>query len=388
MSKPVLSQTTHFTREVLGHIHAYISAKGFFYTKQDIANLFLCLKTKPFVILAGISGTGKTQLVRQFAAALGCEDRCTLIPVRPDWMDNSDLIGYTDLQGEFRQREFLRAVVRAHAAPDQMHFVILDEMNLARVEHYFSDVLSIIETRERVEGRIITQALVPESELLKGHSQNQSLLGIGIPDNLYLVGTVNMDETTHPFSRKVLDRANAIEMNEVHLDWPPAGEEVEALSEVYNDFLRAPYVHLRDIPEELKPQLSRAMRLLKDINKVLKQADLQFGYRVRDELAFYLLNRYEIRELISEQEALDFQIVQKILPRIYGSSRRVGEVLKELIALFMPQSASINPSMKYEALAKQIGNPKKGGIRFPRTIEKLLLMTRRYEEDGFTSFWM
>ncbi|MEM7369448.1 MAG: AAA family ATPase [Bacteroidota bacterium] len=381
-------QTHHFTREVLGHIHAYIAAKGFFYTKQDIANLFLCLRTKPFVILAGISGTGKTQLVRQFAAALGCAERCTLIPVRPDWADNSDLIGYTDLQGVFRRRAFLSAVVKAHAEPRFMHFVILDEMNLARVEHYFSDVLSILETRERKEDKIVTQELLSESELSSDHPSNRELLHLGIPDNLYLIGTVNMDETTYPFSRKVLDRANAIEMNEVHLDWPPEGEKVDPLSDVYNDFLRAPYVHLKDIPHDSRPQLKEAMQLLNEINRVLRQADLQFGYRVRDELAFYLLNRYEIRELISEQEALDFQIMQKILPRIYGSSRRVGDALYALTRLFVPKEIKLSPDMPVRALRKQIGEPKKQAFRFPRTIEKLLLMTRRYEEDGFTSFWI
>ena len=340
-------------------------------------------------ILAGISGTGKTQLIRQFAAALGCGDSCTLIPVRPDWTDNSDLIGYVDLKGNFRRRAFLQAVVRAHASPERMHFVILDEMNLARVEHYFSDVLSVLETRELREGRVKTQALIPKEELQNKTQSNQELVGLGIPDNLYLIGTVNMDETTHPFSRKVLDRANAIEMNEVHLQWPPDGvEEIEALSEVGNDFLRSPYVHLQDIPKESRAQLDPAMRLLVDINRVLKQADLQFGYRVRDELAFYLLNRYEIRELVTEQEALDFQIMQKILPRIYGSSRRVGEVLYELLRLFLPDKLQIPSETSFSALVQKVGDPKKQGFRFARTIEKLLLMTRRYEEDGFTSFWM
>lgn len=381
-------QTQHFTREILGHIHAYISAKGFFYTKQDIANLFLCLRTKPFVILAGISGTGKTQLVRQFAAALGCEETCTLIPVRPDWVDNSDLIGYSDLNGIFQRRAFLNAVLRAKAHPRNMHFVILDEMNLARVEHYFSDVLSILETRERREGQIITQSLLSDSDLQADLPENADLLQMGIPDNLYIVGTVNMDESTHPFSRKVLDRANAIEMNEVHLDWPPEGEDIAPLTNVFNDFLRAPYVHLKDIPLDLRPHLKEAMQLLSDINRVLKQADLQFGYRVRDELAFYLLNRYEIRELISEQEALDFQIMQKILPRIYGSSRRVGEALFGLIRFFVPNEIKLTADMPVRTLQQHIGDPKKKGFRFPRTIEKLLLMTRRYEEDGFTSFWM
>ncbi|MEO1385008.1 MAG: hypothetical protein AAFV78_17445, partial [Bacteroidota bacterium] len=85
--------STIYPRQILEHIHAYIAAQGFFFTKQDIANLYLCLKSKPFVILAGISGTGKTQLVRQFARAMGHGNHCFLIPVRPDWTDHTDLLG-------------------------------------------------------------------------------------------------------------------------------------------------------------------------------------------------------------------------------------------------------------------------------------------------------
>lgn len=130
---PTVSE--QFTRTTLAHIHEYISGQGFFYAKQDIANFFLALKTKPFVILSGISGSGKTQLVRQFAAALGYADHCTLIPVGADWTDSTDLLGYQDLQGNFRTRPLLDTILAAYAQPEAPFFAILDEMNLARVEY-------------------------------------------------------------------------------------------------------------------------------------------------------------------------------------------------------------------------------------------------------------
>ena len=381
-----MTKTQHHSRAVLGQIHEYISGNGFFFTKQDVGNFYLSLKTKPFVILAGISGTGKTQLVRQFAAAIGCKSNCKLIPVRPDWTDNSDLIGYLDLQGNFRRQALLEQIVKAHQSPDEIFFVILDEMNLARVEYYLSDVLSIIETREKVEGKVTTDPLIPESAL--GENPDSELINLPIPDNLYIVGTVNMDETTHPFSRKVLDRANSIEMNEVYLDWPDTEEEMEPLTGVYNDFLRANFVQPKDVSKEDREKVRDAISLLVKINEILKEGDLQFGYRTRDEIVFYLLNRLDIRELVSESEAIDFQIMQKILPRIHGSSRRIGEVLIGLLDLFTPDDIAIRSDMYASEIMEKIGNPKRQAYLYPRSVSKLLLMFRRFEEDGFTSFWM
>ncbi|MCB0844804.1 MAG: AAA family ATPase [Bacteroidetes bacterium] len=379
-------QTQHHPRAILGQIHEYISGNGFFFTKQEIGNFFLSLKTKPFVILAGISGTGKTQLPRQFAAAIGAKANCCLIPVRPDWTDNTDLIGYTDLRGNFRTQALTRQVIKAHQHPDEIFFVILDEMNLARVEYYLSDFLSIMETREKVGDTVITDPLI-STELL-GEHPDPDLMNLTIPDNLYLIGTVNMDETTHPFSRKVLDRANSIEMNQVHLDWTISQEPVEPLSGVYNDFLRANFVQPKDVSEAEKEKVKNTLALLMKINEILKMADLQFGYRTRDEFAFYMLNRMEIRELVSENEATDFQIMQKILPRIHGSSRRVGEVILDLLKLFTEGKMNWEDEVYASEIIERIGNPRKRNFVYPRSIEKLMLMYRRFEEDGFTSFWI
>lgn len=386
MATKARHKTQHNTRAVLGHIHEYISGQGFFFTKQNVANFYLSLRTRPFVILAGISGTGKTQLIRQFARAIGYQDNCVLIPVRPDWTDPADLLGYTDLQGTFRPKALAELIFRAHQTPHEPFFAILDEMNLARVEYYLSDLLSVMETREKNGKKIITDPLFTQSIL--GNSPSVDWLNLGIPDNLYLVGTVNMDETTHPFSRKVLDRANTIEMNEVHLDWPVADEAIEPMEGVYNDFLKAPYVQPRDVGESEKERVRPALNLLMDINRILKAADLQFGYRIRDEVAFYMLNRYEIRELISEQEALDIQIMQKVLPRIHGSSRRIGEVLFALIRKFTPENIELKEDLYATEINDRVGDPRKKGYKFPLTLEKLLLMYRRFEEDGFTSYWM
>jgi energy-coupling factor transporter ATP-binding protein EcfA2 len=195
-------------RNMLKKFTSFIRNRGFSYPDLLIENFYLSLKTKPFVILAGVSGTGKTKLVKLFAEAVGASTdngQFTLIPVRPDWSDPSDLIGYKDLSGVFRPGPLTQVLVEA-AQPhnrDKPFFVCLDEMNLARVEHYFSDLLSILETQQWSGDRIVTDPVI-RRETLDTEDDRDRYGELYLPDNVYIIGTVNMDETTHPFSKKVL----------------------------------------------------------------------------------------------------------------------------------------------------------------------------------------
>ena len=318
-------------KETIQHAHTYITDRGFQYQYEEIANFYLALCAKPFVILAGISGTGKTQLPRKFAASLGfSKDQVIQLPVRPDWTDGSDLLGYTSLDGNFIPKDLTIAIRKAAATPDKPFFFILDEMNLARVEHYFSDFLSVIETRERVSGEIKTDPILRE-EVINSAKNKDDFSAIGWPQNLYLIGTVNMDETTHSFSRKVLDRANSIEMNEVDLNWINTNSApVESLSNITNALFLSSYLTASELSDSERNSITSEMELLQQVNKILQKADLHFAYRVRDEIAFYLILNKKY-DLIDSRLAFDFQLVQKILPRIHGSSERVQTVLVEIL---------------------------------------------------------
>ncbi len=367
--------------KIIKDINNYIASKGFYFTPKDIANFYLALKTKPFVILAGISGTGKTQLARKFADAINAESE--LIPVKPDWTDNSDLIGYTDLQNNFQEEKIVHLIKEAIKNPDKIYFAILDEMNLARVEHYFSDFLSIIETRDKDGDKIKTDKLIDKKTLDKIKNK-EDLKDLYIPDNFYIIGTVNMDETTHPFSRKVLDRANSIELNEVKLDWSSeVVKDIEVVDDISNDFLETKYINSKDLSTDDKKHLEKVIKKLKELNEILKSADLHFGYRVRDEVSFYMLLQQDIEDILNYEEALDYQIMQKILPRIQGSSCRVKDVMARLVKNLSGKE-NINPDMDYKELEKNIGTPKK----YKKSVNKLLFMLRRFEDDGFTSFWL
>lgn len=385
--QPAPEKTTNIEpTEWLPKVQAAMAAKGFYYSLSELTNFYLALRTKPLVILAGISGTGKTQIVRQFAKAIGFGDdrHCVLIPVRPDWADNSDLVGYRNIQGEFEQQKLLKVLQDAIAHPDEPFFVILDEMNLARVEHYFSDFLSVLETREKDgNGVIRTSPVVTDTTVNRG-------VPVIIPQNLMLVGTVNMDETTHPFSRKVLDRANAIEMNDIQLNWSEVDfNEVEPVSGIYADAFVTPYINSIELNAEQKTELSPFIEQLIRINQILEPAGLHFGYRVRDEMVFYLCQHQSLglaqANILASDDALDFQIMQKILPRIQGSSMAVFKVLVSLLKEL--SGLTIKDDMEFvviEKLMRDHNQPQ----RYPRSCKKLLFMLQRFNDDGFTSFWL
>ena len=364
------------TKEKIERIGAYIRRRGFTYEDGMIENFWLSLKSKPFVILAGISGTGKTRLVRLFAEAIGAEYR--MVPVRPDWSDSSDLLGRTTPEGIFLPGRVLRIIVEAKDDPEKPYILCLDEMNLARVEYYLSDFLSVMETRDFRDGKIVTDRLLPF----------ESYGDVRFPENLYLVGTVNMDETTFPFSKKVLDRANTIEFSAVDL-MPAADTPSEGILpiEVSNDFLKSEYLFLSQcLNEENRAFIESVCSDLEAINRVLKINNAHVGYRVRDEIVFYMLNNRDA-DLLSRDEAMDNAVMQKILPRIQGSSTAVKEMLCELFKIFSGDFEGYQ-TLNNDTASGMFDKLSKGNIRYPKSAEKTAFMVRRFEEDGFTSYWI
>ncbi|MSS71665.1 MAG: hypothetical protein EXS64_09260 [Candidatus Latescibacteria bacterium] len=256
-----------------------------------------------------------------------------LIPVRPDWQDRRDLLGFANLlTGRYEMGDLLRAIREAEARPDRPYFVCLDEMNLARVEHYFADILSVMETGRRFpDGKWSTDtislssgscSLVPSEDETDPPPTRQS-----IPNNLVLFGTVNVDESTYPFSRKVLDRANTIEFNEIDFrlqteawnDSPLNLDHLQGLGEFLG---YRPYRKLPDVREG-HPAV-RWNQALIEINDILEPEELHFGYRVRDEVLIYMAYAIDLIESLpassttfDEPSAFDFQIqycpVRKLL---------------------------------------------------------------------------
>ena len=373
-------ETEMTIKEKVDAIKAYIAARGFNYEGDLIENFYLSLKSKPFVILAGTSGTGKTRLVKLFAEAIGAQMK--LVPVRPDWSDSSDLFGHTDLSGNFHPGAIIDFIKQAEWNKDTPHFLCLDEMNLARVEYYLSDFLSIIETRDRkANGAIETDPLVDDS-FFQSQAAKQKYGRVYLPDNLYIIGTVTMDETTFPFSKQVLDRANTIEFSFVNLMSRPTAGAAATPLKLDNAFLKTDYLYLQDCDDG--DLVDGVCFNLEELNQILVKANLHVGYRVRDEVCFYMMNNKKAG-LLPDDAAFDHEIMQKILPRIQGSSSAIKEVLSELFIKCAGDYSGFAGAAAYEQMGSFLDSKP---CKYPNSAKKIAFMMRRYEEDGFTSYWL
>jgi hypothetical protein len=283
-------------------IHDGIAALGGVYPKAVVDRFHAGLNHlahKHFVILSGLSGTGKTLLALQYArtvhglSSLEATDPLLFVcPVRPEWTDPSGLTGYEDrLSGKYVVPPFLEALLVATANPASPVFVVLDEMNLARVEYYFSDVLSAIESRHELQ---LHSSGVP----MEGSTGGEVPASLRVPPNLFLIGTINVDETTSSLSDKVMDRAVVIDMSEV-------------------DF-GAFFAGLAAREPQLDASIAACRPVLEEVSALTAPQGLGFGYRLAEEFVRYHTFATEKLGRTSE-EVIDDQLVQKALARLRGS---------------------------------------------------------------------
>lgn len=372
------------------------------------------LRSKPFMLLAGISGTGKSRLVREFAfkscpPALQDAEGTTpgnycMIEVKPNWHDSTEILGYySNISKKYHFTKFVKFLVKAMMFPDVPFFVCLDEMNLAPVEQYFAEFLSVLETRKKDAATGVIQSgvlVAPEyfapilnAETGNGHVakylcpeinvnipydiyKNTSLttIGLTLPDNVFIIGTVNMDDTTHQFSRKVIDRAMTIEMNGGKLeDMFGHSADLQYLPEnqiMKLSAFKPKYVNADEVMEEHSDVADvlqeKLVEKLEKINDSLKNTPFQVSYRVLNELCIYagvlLDDGEEIDNAISK--AVDQITLMKILPRIEGDED-----------MFVTKDGN-----KLEQLQEILGKDSASGV-------KLEEMKERLKNSSFTRFW-
>ena len=321
------------------------------------------IKSKPFILLAGISGTGKSRIVRELARA--CWEEGTdeykaqkpknfqMVQVKPNWHDSSDLIGYVSRvsgKAEFVAGEFLKFIAKAWENTETPYFLCLDEMNLAPVEQYFAEYLSVIESRKSHEdGTVTTDPILEKSaedwyrvltsELTNDDNVRNRLLeeGICIPQNFIVVGTVNMDETTFSFSRKVLDRAMTIEMNEVDLHGGLTKRH-ESIGKLSNAELVGSAVEGVDVYNDYTNVCDIALGYLQKVNDVLESTPFKIAYRTRNEFLLYVVNNLpyckdengnDLEQGYVIARALDEITSMKVLSRIEGDDTKVSDELLE-----------------------------------------------------------
>jgi hypothetical protein len=538
------------------NFHLEFKKRGFVYSKEQIFNLFVSLQTKPFVILSGISGSGKSKIIEIFAEILSeNDDQFELVPVKPNWRDNRNVFGYHNLVNDtYSITPILKLILRAYENPDKPYFLILDEMNLAKVEQYFADFLSLIETRRYLpssdgtitdlkdifsfpEGTSLSEAIImsclntnpnndimpignyradifstlwnetfskgePSSwtpqyrteinqkdssglpsrlagKLLEGSDGNYKLKDydtldsaskaafdsikatydkirtqlfeikqhsiqlhstsilksndllpaletgdplvqgtypnysyyvpqeIEIPLNLFVVGTVNVDETTHMFSPKVLDRSNVIEMNELNLDYILSKPEYSNNDNLTDDN----FFFINDIPL-LRINLSNSAHIIEmenkfktqfddifKINESLKKYNKHFGYRVFNEISNFCINATNLSSIDNIATATDIQILQKILPKLHGSTEQLFNPLMSILSLcLLDDPDELSKKLNYteddfdniinnlNAIQENYNKQLKEIFKYPRTAKKIIRMIQNLMYNGFTSF--
>lgn len=371
------------------------------------------IKSKPFLLLAGISGTGKSRIVRELARACWEADseeyksqkpkNFAMIQVKPNWHDSSELIGYVSRvsgEPEYVAGDFLKFIAKAWENLDVPHFLCLDEMNLAPVEQYFAEYLSVIESRKNIDGEIVTDAIIEKCaeqwyfDLTAKLTTNDDVRtrfmneGITIPKNLIVVGTVNMDETTFSFSRKVLDRAMTIEMNEVDLEGG-LDNKYESIGKLGEAELIGYAVEGVDVYADNKEVCDTAISYLKAINEKLEGTPFKVAYRTRNEFLLYVVNNLpynkdengeDIPQEMVIARALDEITNMKILSRIEGDETKVSEgFLNDL-------RETIKKELNRISQKEYSGIKGKKGTEYAVSLAKLKEMTTRLG-SGYTSFW-
>ena len=382
------------------------------------------MRTKPFLLLAGISGTGKSRIVKQMAFD-SCQDNAVLrsdltspgnyclIEVKPNWHDSTELLGYESKIGgaHYQLTPFVKFLAKAMLHPTVPFFVCLDEMNLAPVEQYFAEFLSVLESRTKIDGHIVSEPLI-KAEIFRKYNMEQTLFsleeaataynntnvtveltppygkeievyntlkekGLRIPENVIVIGTVNMDETTHQFSRKVIDRAMTIEMNLPEGD--PFMDFFNNSSELaYRSNPTSPSLYLAtetqasevvkalaaDNDEKTEWLKGEVAAFLTNLNCALDGTPFKVAYRVQNELMLYFYQLWLEDKTAHWHDILntaaDQILMMKVLPRIEGD--------EELLE---------NPLKKLTSFCEQYSNASK----------KIKEMTDRLGQSRFTSFW-
>ncbi len=438
---------------------------------SDKWNYLSALKTKPFMLLAGISGTGKSRIVREFAFK-SCPDylrdkdgttpgNYCMIEVKPNWHDSTELLGYwSNINKRYMFTKFVKFLVKAKMFPEVPFFVCLDEMNLAPVEQYFAEFLSVLETRRLIkngegEDEVVSGVLVDKEyfaklgtlsstsgtlgtlktdrdiyfklfdiqdkvEMEKVENDSDSLLteGLTLPENVFIVGTVNMDDTTHQFSRKVIDRAMTIEMNGgaladifknnsdlTYADEPMTMDDMKSRYITASEVLEKCYavVNNQEISDYIQGKGEEGLpQRLEEINKVLRGTPFTVSYRVMNELTIYLAVLLDKAvedgtEVTTDnfkpyvEEAIDKILLMKILPRVEGDDEmfRISDDERNLYGLNnqVDENGISHEYTKLDWLREIAPQHTAEDEQKYMAVDKLKEMIGRLNRQSFTRYW-
>ncbi len=371
--KPIIREFSEFEK--------HIALSGLIFSHKLVIRFIASLVTKPFTILSGLSGSGKTKLAQAFVKWIcHSNEQCRLIPVGADWTNREPLLGYPNA---LNQKEYVTSgndavelILHAVKHPELPHFLILDEMNLSHVERYFADFLSVMESNDEI----------------KFHSGNENISNVPpsvkMPDNLFIIGTINVDETTYMFSPKVLDRANVIEFRLDENDIQtflnnPLKPDLEQLEGKGKDMSSGFLSLARNYSKNSSTHTTINTTLVSFFTE-LKKAGAEFGYRSAYEINRLVHQLTVLDKNLKENEKLDIAIMQKLLPKLHGSRRKLCPILVTLGSFCINQ-------MKFENIEKEVFsvdhfNVNQETVKYPLSLEKIIRMYKNAIDNGFASY--
>ncbi|MBE0661897.1 MAG: DUF3578 domain-containing protein [Bacteroidales bacterium] len=358
-----------------------VNNAGLFFNNTLILRFSASLITKPFVILTGLSGSGKTKLAQAFTQWI-CQDESQyrIIPVGADWTNREPLLGYPNALNPKQYVKpdsgVLDLIIDAGKAEnsDKPYFLILDEMNLSQVERYFADFLSAMESKEEIP-------LYAE-----GTVENGVPAKLPLPSNLFIIGTVNIDETTNMFSPKVLDRANTIEFrltkdeitnflkNIRDLNMNALKNQGSAMATSFLEMARNKSFSTKDV-DEINETLVRFFG-------ELKKTGAEFGYRTATEILRLIHHLSVLENALTTKDKVDIAIMQKLLPKLHGSRRKLSPVLATLGKFCIEGDVKIEK----DVFEKDDFDFNGGEVLYPLSLEKITRMYKGAVDNGFTSF--
>jgi 5-methylcytosine-specific restriction endonuclease McrBC GTP-binding regulatory subunit McrB len=435
-------------------LQTHLQSSGLMFNEDNVIDLYLALKTAPITIFTGISGSGKTKLAQYFSEYMCIpprlvgptgtpappitpseKHRMEFVSVRPDWLDNKGMLGYFNpLLGVYNITPVLQLILNAINEPNEPFFLLLDEMNLAKAEHYFSDFLSALESRkyspltgtyeaEKISlhnagGRVISRYYDDEKSREDAITEMNSFPDeyyvhvtptleriyyvpekIEIPPNLYVIGTVNIDESTYRFSPKVIDRAHVIEMNGAstadyiaHLIRPVApttGITIYTSLDFNVEDLthNRRFLSSRDEAAILADTtINQAIlrEALSQLGSILENTPFRFSYRTANRILHFIANGKELWDNSGVpfddntlKKLLDHSILIKVLPRIHGQRRLLENILRDLLYFCRSTFSSshfndvINDRIPEDFKGTELLPYVEGDFRFPRTAKAL-----------------
>ncbi len=351
-----------------------------FFPKTE-KRLVASLLTKPFLILSGLSGSGKTKLAQAFVQWI-CrnEEQYKIVPVGADWTNREPLLGYANA---LDQTQYIKPdsgvvdlILHARENDHLPHFLILDEMNLSHVERYFADFLSVMESNGKISF----------------HSGDDDKSGVPasvtMPSNLFIIGTINVDETTYMFSPKVLDRANVIEFKISEKEITeflenPSKPDLDQLKGEGGDMAQS-FMQMAQATVFENPANGELNDTLIKFFSELKKTGAEFGYRSAYEIHRLINQLSVIDPQLKDEEKLDIAIMQKLLPKLHGSRRKLCPVLITLGGFCVQED--LIKDVEKEVFEKEEFDFETDGVKFPLSLEKITRMHKGAVDNGFASY--